>query len=102
KLKEACEIRLNEHFTKYLLEQKQALQKRFNEMTIEDFEEKTSKLKNYEPAYPYKHYSAFREQSGLFATLHTKEELENTVTNITSDKFDTFAAKYKTELSELR
>lgn len=101
-LKAAVEQRLNEYYNKYLLELKQSLQQRFNEMTLDDFDSKVEKLKNYTPAYPYKHFSEFQSNAGLYATYHTKDELNLIVLNITSNKFEGFAENFKTELSELR
>lgn len=101
-LKATVEQRLNEYFIKYLLEFKQSLQQRFNEITLEEFDIKVEKLKNYTPVYPYKHFTDFQSQAGLYASHHTKEELDQIVNGVTAGKFDVFSEQFKNELSELR
>lgn len=84
----------------YLLAQKQALQARFNALSLDDFDEAIEKLKAFQPIYPYDHYSKFSPSISAFH--HTEGEVSNIVLNVHSGRFDSFSENYKSELQGLK
>lgn len=100
-IKSTAQTRQFNYFSAYLLEQKRRLQEKFNELTLDTFEERRVKIIEYIPVYPYEHFKAFNAQiaRGMY---HTVEETNAIVTDATVDKFTEFSDKYKADMADLR
>lgn len=95
-----CETQLNTYFNDCLLKHKQQMQNGFNAITLENFEEKVSKLNALSCIYKQEHYAAF--SASIIPVYHTQDELAEIVSDISSDKFPAFATRFTQEVEELK
>jgi len=105
-IKNSLETQLSEYVQNHILERKQKLQNSFNNITIENFEEKSKALKSLILKYDKEHYDSF--SINYFLRYNSKEELSAIINNFFETKdFNLISAvvvgdlqKFKAELIE--
>lgn len=92
-----AEIRLSNKYNDYLLEKKNKLQNGFNSITLENFEEKSAKLRAYSPTIANEVITEFH--LGLIGNYHTTDEIAQMIRVIVSSKLRDFSSNYTAELT---
>lgn len=99
-LKSSIEVQFAKLYNNYLLEMKQKIQNTFNSITLDDYNEKSVKLKAYAPVLNKEKIFDFKP--AVFALAHTPEEVTKFHKIVCDDKATEFIANYAAELSLLR
>lgn len=95
----AIEKGLSAYFTDHLLEVKKKMHSAFNAITLENFDQKETSLRDLAPVYSREHYDGYRASS--YAKLHTMAEMNALVEEVKIQpiyQFETFSAKYQEEV----
>lgn len=99
-IKSSIEVQFARFYNNYLLEMKQKVQNTFNSITLDDYNEKATKLKSYVPALNKEKICGFK--ASIIVLLHTNEEVLGFNKSVCDEKAPEFIANYATELSLLR
>lgn len=101
-LKYKAEQRLYDYYNAYLLKIKNGIRGKFNEITLCDFEEKSTGLQSYNPEYKEDHFNAFTGELYSPTGLNSTEDIDAIRAEVMEGKFMEFSANYQAELLSLR
>lgn len=99
-IKAECKQRLLTYTSQYTSSEKMRINTAFNAITLENFEARSSALKNMLPAYPYAQFSQFVH--GITSKYFTPSEVDTMLKLLIEGEFLTIADDYRNQVAELR
>ncbi len=96
RVKSEYETQLEKHFNDYVYQSKTSTLNLFESLTLENFDKVTESLKMI-PVYPFQIFDQFKPT--IYTNLQPAD-IQNIITNCKVGKFEAYALKFKTELTE--
>ena len=99
-LKAQIEVKMNEYFNTYLLNQKQKFTAKFNSLVLDSFADDAHAIRQYQPNYSEQHFSLFNPS--VSSGIIDSGEILDIVAEVKQGKYEVFAERYKAEMTALK